>query len=82
MGRLLVIVVAFVLPVVVYLTYLRLARRKEDLAAQGRLTGWLALPWTWLIVAGVLLMVLMFLAMYAFDIDPDQWIGGESLVNR
>lgn len=82
MGRLLVILVAFVLPPLLYLAYLRLARRKQDLAAAGRLSGWRALPWTWLIIAGVLLMIALLLAMYIFDIDPDDWIGGESLVGR
>jgi uncharacterized BrkB/YihY/UPF0761 family membrane protein len=80
MGRILVLVIAMLLPFGVYLLWLSLSRRKEALAAEGRLPAWQALPWTWLIVSGVLLLVATLLAMRIFDIDPDAWIGGESVL--
>ena len=82
MGRILIILFCLLAPLGVYLLYITLARRKQDLAAEGQLEPWRALPWTWLIVAGVLLMSVTLVAFYAFDIDPDSWIGGESLVQR
>jgi hypothetical protein len=80
MGRIFVLTIAIVLPFAVYLIWLALSRRKEALVAEGRLPGWQALPWTWLIVAGVLLLIASLLAMRIFDIDPDAWIGGESVL--
>jgi len=82
LGRILVIVVAFVATFATYFAYIWLARRKQALSAAGQLPPWQALPWTWLIVASVLLMVVLFVLMRIFDIDPDDWIGGESLVGR
>ena len=54
MGRLIVIVGSLLLPFLVYLLWLALSRRKAQLSAEGRLPAWQALPWTWLIIAGVL----------------------------
>lgn len=80
MGRILVFIIALVLPFAVYLLYLSLTRRKQELAAEGRLPAWQALPWTWLLVASVLLLVAMLVAMRIYGIDPDDWIGGESVL--
>mgnify|MGYP000716469743 CR=1 FL=1 len=82
MGRLLIMLFCLLAPIGVYLLWITLVRRKQALAAEGRLEPWRALPWTWLIVSGIALMAVTLLAFYAFDIDPDSWIGGESLVRR
>lgn len=82
MGRILVLLIAVVLPFVAYFAYLKLAKRKQALAAAGQLHGWRALPWTWLIVSSVVLLVASLLALRIFDIDPDAWIGGESVIGR
>jgi uncharacterized BrkB/YihY/UPF0761 family membrane protein len=80
MGRILVLAIAVLLPLGVYLLFLALTRRKQALAAEGRLPAWQALPWTWLIVSGVALLVATLIAMRVFDIDPDGWIGGDSVL--
>jgi hypothetical protein len=80
MGRILVLAIALLLPLGVYLLWLKLSRRKQALEAAGRLPAWQALPWTWLIVSGVLLLVATLLALRIFDIDPDAWIGGDSVL--
>lgn len=82
MGRLLVFIFCLLAPIGVYLLWITLVRRKQQLAAEGQLEPWRALPWTWLIVSGIALMCVVLLSFYFFDIDPDDWIGGESLVQR
>ncbi|HKY94485.1 MAG TPA: hypothetical protein VJL84_04230 [Kiloniellales bacterium] len=82
MGRLLVLLIALGLPFAAYFAYLKLARRKQALEAAGQLPAWQALPWTWLIIASVLLLVATLLLLRFTNIDPDAWIGGESLIGR
>ena len=54
--KFLTVILPLVLPVVIYWVYLILARRKARLKAEGNLPGWQDAPWSWIIVAGVLLM--------------------------
>lgn len=82
MGRILVLAIAFTLPFAAYFLYLKLARRKQALKAAGQLHGWRAWPWTWLILAGVLLLIAILVTERFTGIDPDSWIGGESLIGR
>lgn len=82
MARILIILVCLLGPLAIYLLWIRLVWRKQELAAAGRLERWRALPWTWLIVAGVLLLAVTLIGMNLLGIDPDGWIGGESLVKR
>jgi hypothetical protein len=81
-GRILVLVVALGLPFAAYFAYMKLARRKQALEATGQLPAWQALPWTWLIVASVLLLVATLVVLRFTGIDPDSWIGGESVIGR
>ena len=82
MGRVLVLLVALGLPFVAYFAYMKLARRKQALEAAGQLPAWQALPWTWLIVASVLLLVVTLVVLRFTGIDPDAWIGGKSVIGR
>lgn len=82
MGRIIIIVGSLLVPFIVYGLWLTLSRRKQRLLAEGRLPAWQALPWTWLIVAGVALMAATLVTLRLLEIDPDTWIGGESLVPR
>lgn len=82
MGRIIIILGSLLVPFIVYGLWLALTRRKLKLMAEGRLPAWQALPWTWLIVSGVLLMATVLITLRLLDIDPDSWIGGESLVPR
>lgn len=82
MGRILVLLIALVLPFAAYFAYIKLARRKQALESAGQLPAWQALPWTWLIIASVVLLVATLVLMRIFNIDPDAWIGGESVIGR
>jgi hypothetical protein len=80
MARLLIVVGSLLLPFLVYLLWLALSRRKEQLAAAGRLPAWQALPWTWLIIAGVLLMGATLVTLRLLDIDIDSLMFGEGMI--
>jgi hypothetical protein len=80
MGRVIIIVGSLLLPLLVYLLWVALSRRKEQLAAEGRLPAWQALPWTWLIIAGVLLMGAALVTLRLLDIDIDSLMFGEGMV--
>jgi len=82
MGRILIIAASLVLPFIVYGLWNTLTRRKLRLQAEGRLPAWQALPWTWLIVAGILTCGVTLVAFNLLGIDPDLGIGGESLIKR
>ncbi len=79
MGRLIVIVGSLLLPFLVYLLWLALSRRKAQLSAEGRLPAWQALPWTWLIIAGVLLMGVTLVTLRLLEIDIDSFMFGEGM---
>lgn len=76
MGRILIILGSLLLPLAVYLLWLALARRKQALAAAGQLPWWQALPWTWLIVAGVILMGTTLVTLRLLDLDIDELLFG------
>jgi len=79
MARILIILGSLLLPLVVYLLWLALSRRKEQLRAEGRLAGWQALPWTWLIIAGVAVMAVTLVTLRLLDIDIDSLFFGEGM---
>jgi len=80
--RILFLIGCLVLPTVLYLIWLKIERRRIALREQGQLQGIEALPWSWLIVAGTLLMIAMMVLLRVTGWDPDAWIGGESLVDQ
>ena len=57
MKKFLTIVLPLILPFLIYALYLTLARRKARLAGEGDLPTWQKAPWTWIIAAGVLLLM-------------------------
>jgi hypothetical protein len=72
MRGVLAIVVPLALPTVLYVIYMTLARRRAG--AGGTATVPTEMPWSWLIVAGGVLAVVTFTAMYLLEsVDP----GGE-----
>ena len=79
MARILIILGSLLLPLLVYLLWLALSRRKEQLRAEGRLAGWRALPWTWLIIAGVAVMAVTLVTLRLLDIDIDRLVFGEGM---
>ncbi len=79
MGRILIILGSLLLPLAVYLLWLTLARRKAALRAEGRLSWWRALPWTWLIVAGVLVMGTTLVTLRLLDIDIDELLFDQGM---
>lgn len=80
MARILIILGSLLLPLVVYLLWLRLSQRKEELRAQGRLEFWRSLPWTWLIIAGLLLMGATLVTLRLLDIDIDELLFGKGML--
>lgn len=80
MGRVIIILGSLLLPFLVYLLWLRLSRRKEELRAQGRLEAWRALPWTWLIIAGLLLMGATLVTLRLLEIDIDELLFGKGML--
>lgn len=48
------------LPLVLFVVWLVLARRKERLAASGRLPHWQEAPWTWIGLAVGLALIALF----------------------
>jgi ABC-type Fe3+ transport system permease subunit len=59
----LTVILPFLLPFVVYGTYLTLARRKARLSGEGTLPRWQEGPWLWIILCGVVLMVAVLVAV-------------------
>lgn len=59
-----------------------LERKRDQALARGRQGGWASLPWGWLILSSIVLVILSFLVMRVFDLDPDGWIGGPNLIRR
>ncbi len=82
MARILVILLSILVPFLVYAAWMAFERRRNRALVRGKGQGWATLPWGWLILSGMALIVLSFLAMWLFDIDPDGWIGGPSLIQR
>ncbi|MEO1192795.1 MAG: hypothetical protein AAFY02_13620 [Pseudomonadota bacterium] len=82
MFRVLLILLALVLPFAVYAGYLALERRRKKAWIEGRESGPDTWPWGWLILSSIALVILIFLAMRIFDFDPDALIGGPSLIQR
>jgi len=75
MARFLIILGSLVLPFAVYALWLALSRRKEELRAEGKLGFWRGLPWTWLIMAGVLCMGVTLITLRLLNIDIDTLLG-------
>lgn len=81
MARVLVVLIAVVLPVLVYLLWMAFERKRLQALVRDP-GGWARLPWAWLTLSSIGLIILSFLAMWAFDLDPDGWIGAPSLIQR
>ncbi|GAB5470563.1 MAG: hypothetical protein Kilf2KO_35930 [Rhodospirillales bacterium] len=82
MLRILLILLAIVLPFAVYGGWLALERRRKRAWIAGKDRGWETWPWAWLILSSIALVVLSFLIMRIFNLDPDGLIGGPSLIQR
>ncbi len=82
MARILILLLAILLPFAAYGLWLVLERRRHRALARGERESWAVLPWGWLILSGIGLAILSFLILYAFDLDPDGWIGGPNLIRR
>ncbi len=82
MARLLIALIAVALPFLVYFLWMVLERRRDQALTQGTNDAWARVPWGWLILSSLVLIILSFLAMWFFDLDPDGWIGGPSLIQR
>ncbi len=82
MARLLIAVLAVILPILVYLAWMAFERKRDVALVRGDQAGWARLPWAWLILSSIALIILSFLAMWFFDLDPDGWIGAPSLIQR
>jgi hypothetical protein len=80
MGRLLEIVIAILLPLLIYAVYLALQRHRARLAGEGRLPVWADAPWTWIVIVMLLLFVVQLVLGDLLSIDPDDFIGGKSLI--
>lgn len=83
MARLLIILGSLLLPLLVYLLWLGLSRRKLELKAAGRLSWWMALPWTWLIVAGIATLGVTLITLRLLEVDIDSLLpsGDEELLH-
>lgn len=60
--KLLTVVLPLVLPFLIYGLYLVLAQRKARLAGEGKLPRWQDAPWTWILVAGAVLLAVSLIA--------------------
>ncbi len=63
-------VLPFVAPFVVYVIWLAWARRKARAAGAGAAPEWRDAPWTWLIIAGLGLVIGGFIALALTLGDP------------
>ncbi|WP_119459185.1 DUF6111 family protein [Rhodospirillaceae bacterium SYSU D60014] len=77
------IVVPLVLPTVLYFVYMTMARRRAQ-TASGRSGWWQEVPWTWLGIAGAILMIVTLSAFALFGgaepgsvYQPAKLIDGE-----
>lgn len=81
MRALLAIVVPLALPTALYIIYMAMARRRAE--ATGGAAPPMEMPWSWLIIAGGILVVVTFVALYLFEdvgrgqYHPAQVIDGE-----
>ncbi len=82
MTRVLIVLIALVLPILVYLAWMAFERKRDIALVRGDRDGWATLPWGGLILSSIGLIILSFLVMWFFDIDPDGWIGAPSLIQR
>lgn len=82
MTRVLIVLIAIVLPILVYLAWMAFERKRDIALVRGDQAGWARLPWGWLILSSIVLIILSFLTMWFFDLDPDGWIGAPSLIQR
>jgi H+/gluconate symporter-like permease len=75
------IVLPLALPTALYVVYMTLARRRPG--AAGAAAQPMEMPWSWLIIAGGVLAIVTFLALYFFEdvgrgqYHPAQVIDGE-----
>lgn len=75
------IVLPLALPTALYVVYMTLARRRPG--AAGAAAQPMEMPWSWLIIAGGILAIVTFLALYFFEdvgrgqYHPAQVIDGE-----
>jgi H+/gluconate symporter-like permease len=75
------IVLPLALPTALYVVYMTLARRRPG--AAGAAAQPMEMPWSWLIIAGGILAIVTFLALYFFEdvgrgqYHPAQIIDGE-----
>lgn len=65
MRAFLAIVLPLALPTAVYVLYMTLARRRPG--AAGAAAQPMEMPWSWLIIAGGVLAIVTFLALYLFE---------------
>jgi len=65
MRAFLAIVVPLALPTALYVLYMTLARRRSG--ATGAAAQPMEMPWSWLIIAGGILVIVTFLALYVFE---------------
>ena len=70
MRKFLTIVLPLILPFLIYALYLTMARRRARLAGEGDLPRWQNAPWTWIIAAGVLLMMASLIAFRELSSVP------------
>ena len=80
MGRVLEIMIAILLPLAIYAVYLVLQRRRIRLAGEGKLPVWAEAPWTWIVIFMLLLFVVQLVLGDVLGIDPDDFVGGKSLI--
>jgi hypothetical protein len=77
----LAIVLPLALPTALYVLYMTLARRRPGAASAP--TPPMEMPWSWLIIAGGILVIVTLLALYLFEdsgrgqYHPAQIIDGE-----
>jgi H+/gluconate symporter-like permease len=75
------IVLPLALPTALYVLYMTLSRRPPD--AAGAAAQPMEMPWSWLVIAGGILAIVTFLALYYFEdvghgqYHPAQIIDGE-----
>jgi H+/gluconate symporter-like permease len=75
------IVLPLALPTALYVVYMTLSRRRPG--AAGAAAQPMEMPWSWLIIAGGILAIVTFLALYFFEdvgrgqYHPAQVIDGE-----
>ncbi len=82
MTRVLIVLLCLVLPILVYLLWMSFEQKRNLALVRGATKGWATLPWAWLILSSIALIILSFLSLWFFDLDPDGWIGGPSLIDR